>query len=170
MSVFEELEELKERVKARLSELEPLIKEYRDLQQVAERLQIELPSAPESAEALSPQPVPGKAGARASKSPATRATRKPRSRASKPAAKQAPARKRAASKSSDRRSRPGGTRAIGQDRRERILELIRSRPGITVPEISRELGVEPPPLYRVVRKLSADGVVKKEGKSLELVS
>jgi len=64
--------------------------------------------------------------------------------------------------------RPGGTRATGAERRQRVLDLIGGRPGITVPEISDTLGVDPPPLYRVVRKLQADGLISKEGKSLQL--
>jgi hypothetical protein len=66
------------------------------------------------------------------------------------------------------RRRAGGTRATGAERRARILGLIEKRPGISVPEISKEMGVDPPPLYRVVRKLQADGVVKKDGKGLRL--
>jgi hypothetical protein len=76
--------------------------------------------------------------------------------------------KRPTARKPSARSRPGGTRAAGAERRSRVLGLIERRPGITVPEISRELGVDPPPLYRVVRKLVAEGIVKKEGKSLQL--
>ena len=64
--------------------------------------------------------------------------------------------------------RAGGTRATGAERRARVLALIEQRPGISVPDISKELGVDPPPLYRVVRKLQSDGVVKKEGRALRL--
>jgi hypothetical protein len=78
------------------------------------------------------------------------------------------AKRRPAARKPSARSRPGGTRAAGAERRSRVLGLIERRPGITVPEISRELGVDPPPLYRVVRKLVAEGTVKKEGKSLQL--
>jgi DNA-binding Lrp family transcriptional regulator len=49
-----------------------------------------------------------------------------------------------------------------------MVELIAERPGITVSELSSELGVAPPPLYRVVRKLLADSIVIKEGTSLRL--
>jgi hypothetical protein len=68
----------------------------------------------------------------------------------------------------DTRRRPGGTQATGAERRARVLELVKERPGITVPEIAGEIGVDPPPIYRVIRKLQAEGVVKKEGKSLAL--
>jgi DNA invertase Pin-like site-specific DNA recombinase len=87
--------------------------------------------------------------------------------AAKPAPKprkRTPTRRRRPAKTSRRSA--GGTRAVGAERRARVIELVEGRPGITVTEISRELGVEPPPVYRVVRKLQADGVVKKEGKGL----
>jgi hypothetical protein len=67
------------------------------------------------------------------------------------------------------RRQPGGTRAAGERRREQVLTLIRERPGITVPDMSKEMGVDAPPLYRVVRKLVSDKVVKKDGKGLTLV-
>ena len=64
--------------------------------------------------------------------------------------------------------RPGGTRAAGAERRQRVLALISDRPGITVSELSAALHVDPPPLYRVVRRLQAEGVVNKVGKHLHL--
>ena len=57
----------------------------------------------------------------------------------------------------------GGTRAKGAERRQQVIELIRARPGITVPDVSQEHGLEPPPVYRVIRKLQASGIVIKEG-------
>ena len=82
--------------------------------------------------------------------------------ASKPRRRASATRTRA----STSRRRAGGTRAVGAERRARIIGLVEQRPGITVPEISRELGVDPPPVYRVVRKLEADGVVRKDGRGL----
>jgi hypothetical protein len=64
--------------------------------------------------------------------------------------------------------RRGGTRAAGAERRRRVIELIGARPGVTVPEISRKLGIDPPPVYRVIRKLQSDGVVVKTGTRLTL--
>lgn len=68
------------------------------------------------------------------------------------------------------RSRAGGTQATGRERRARVLTLIEQRPGITVSEISRELGVDPPPIYRVVRRLRTDGLIDKAGKNLHIAS
>ncbi len=43
------------------------------------------------------------------------------------------------------------------------LELVRSKPGITIPEIAEQLSIEPNYLYRVMPKLVADGQVQREG-------
>jgi ribosomal protein S25 len=141
VSVFDELRAMEQRFAQRAAELAPLVEEYNELVRVAEKLGFELES-------------PG------AKKPAKRAARKP--------AKKRPQAKRAAS--GDSRRRPGGTRALGEQRRARVLELIGGQPGITVPDISRRLGVDAPPVYRIIRKLQAEGVVDKEGKSLRLRS
>ena len=88
--------------------------------------------------------------------------------AAKPKAKAAP--KRRAAKGAAVRRQPGGTQKAGAERRERMLQLIREKPGITVPELSAALETDAPSLYRVVRKLQSDGVIAKDGKSLRLVA
>lgn len=55
-------------------------------------------------------------------------------------------------------------------RRDQVLELVRERPGITVPEIGQALNVDPTGLYRVVRQLESDGVVTKRAKELHPAS
>lgn len=52
-------------------------------------------------------------------------------------------------------------------RHDEVLAAVRARPGITVPEIGRELGVAPASLYRVVRRLEQQGHVTKQGRSVE---
>jgi len=67
----------------------------------------------------------------------------------------------AASKSgTGRRGRPrgSGTRA------KQALELVRSRPGITIPEIAESIGIQQNYLYRVLPSLQKDGQVRKEGR------
>lgn len=54
--------------------------------------------------------------------------------------------------------RGGGTRAA------QALALVKSRPGITIPEIASELKIEPNYLYRVMPALVKDGTVKRDGK------
>jgi hypothetical protein len=78
-----------------------------------------------------------------------------------------PAVAKAASAVSTRRQarrpgRPRGRRA-GNTRSNQALELVRSRPGITIPQIAEELKIEPNYLYRVMPKLVTDGQVKRDG-------
>ncbi len=61
-----------------------------------------------------------------------------------------------------RPGRPRGRRA-GNTRSNQALELVRSRPGITIPQIAEELKIEPNYLYRVMPKLVSDGQVKRDG-------
>ena len=53
--------------------------------------------------------------------------------------------------------RSGGTRAA------QALELVRNKPGITIPQIAESLKIEPNYLYRVMPKLVSDGQVKRDG-------
>jgi hypothetical protein len=76
-----------------------------------------------------------------------------------PAAPRATTRRRAGrGPGRPRGRRGGGTRAA------QALELVKSRPGITIPEIASELKIEPNYLYRVMPALVKDGTVKREGK------
>jgi CRP-like cAMP-binding protein len=70
------------------------------------------------------------------------------------------------------RGRPTTRRAIGTRRRGRrrggtranqALELVRGKPGITIPEIASAMGIEPNYLYRVLPKLASDGQVTRQG-------
>jgi Winged helix-turn-helix DNA-binding len=78
---------------------------------------------------------------------------------------------RPASNGATARRRPAARRAAGRPRGRRggntranqALELVRSKPGITIPEIATALKIEPNYLYRVMPKLVEDGQVKREG-------
>jgi hypothetical protein len=61
-----------------------------------------------------------------------------------------------------RPGRPRGRRS-GNTRANQALELVRSQPGITIPQIAEALKIEPNYLYRVMPKLVEDGQVKREG-------
>jgi hypothetical protein len=66
-------------------------------------------------------------------------------------------------RSSGRRpGRPRGRRS-GGTRATQALELVRQRPGITIPEIAENLKIEPNYLYRVMPRLVADGQVTRDG-------
>ena len=128
------LEEKKREIDARLKELRPLVDEYHRLEAASAAL----------------QGVGGTTNSRASAAaPAARRTR--------------------------RRSSTGGTRTgTGAGRRGRprgsgtrskqALELVRSRPGITIPEIAESIGIQQNYLYRVLPSLQKDGLVRKEGR------
>ena len=63
------------------------------------------------------------------------------------------------------RRRPGRPRGRSRNgtRANQALELVRSTPGITIPQIAEKMGIEPNYLYRVMPRLATDGQVKREG-------
>jgi hypothetical protein len=65
-----------------------------------------------------------------------------------------------AGKGSGRRGRPRGSGTRGKQ----ALELVRSKPGITIPELATEMGIQQNYLYRVLPGLQKDGMVRKEGR------
>ena len=67
------------------------------------------------------------------------------------------------------RRAPSGTRRRGRPRgsgtrARQALELVRSRPGITIPEMAGEMGIKQNYLYRVLPGLQKDGLVRKDGR------
>jgi CRP-like cAMP-binding protein len=72
----------------------------------------------------------------------------------------APAARRRRGGSSGRRGRPkgSGTRAI------QALELVRARPGITIPELAEAMGIKQNYLYRVMPELAKNGEIVKSGR------
>jgi sugar-specific transcriptional regulator TrmB len=77
--------------------------------------------------------------------------------------KRAPARRtRPAAKSngSGKRGRPKGS---GQ-RATQALELVKSKPGITIPELAESMGIKQNYLYRVMPDLAEQGLVTKSGR------
>jgi hypothetical protein len=63
-----------------------------------------------------------------------------------------------ARRSGGRRRGRRGTRAA------QALELVRSRPGITIPELAKEMKIAPNYLYRVLPPLAEQGEIKRDGK------
>jgi hypothetical protein len=61
-----------------------------------------------------------------------------------------------------RTGRPRGRRG-GNTRANQALNLVRERPGITIPQIAEALKIEPNYLYRVMPKLVQDGQIRREG-------
>jgi DNA-binding IclR family transcriptional regulator len=148
MTVLEELRGIEDRVTARLRELAPLVSEFEELRAVADRLGIDVDEvAPGPAATASPRRGRAAAGAGSAQAP------------------KKPARARAAG------SRPGpkrgsDTKAIGAQRRVDVLKLIQAHPGLTVAQVAERLSVDRTGLYRVIRRLEADGQIRKEGAKL----
>jgi hypothetical protein len=67
-----------------------------------------------------------------------------------------------------RPGRPRGRRG-GNTRSAQALELVRSKPGITIPEIATAMKIEPNYLYRVMPKLTSDGLVTRDGQGWHAV-
>jgi CRP-like cAMP-binding protein len=68
-----------------------------------------------------------------------------------------------------RPGRPRGRRS-GGTRADQALELVRNRPGITIPQIAEELKIEPNYLYRVMPRLVSEGKVRRDGQGWHPVS
>ncbi len=61
---------------------------------------------------------------------------------------------------SGQRGRPRGSGT----RSKQTLELVRSRPGISIPEMAEAMGIQQNYLYRVLPNLQKDGMVRKQGR------
>src|SRR3954447_25275747 len=78
-----------------------------------------------------------------------------------------------ARKATARRSSGGSRRrraAAPGSREADVVRLVGERPGISVPEVARELNVDPTGLYAIVRRLTARGRMRKDGTKLELAA
>ena len=146
MSVIDELKGLEDRVARRMQELRPLVDEYRELEQVAERLGVAATTDP---------PAPRR--------------RTARRRAARPSAPGTARRANAAAANGTTGSvavKRSGGRTPSPGRRDQLMEMVKARPGITVREAGAELGVDPTSLYRVVHRLEQDGALQKRGREL----
>lgn len=128
------LEEKKREIDARLKELRPLVEEFHRLEAAAAAL----------------EGVGGTTNSRRASAPARR-TRRRSAGASASAS---------SGTGTGRRGRPRGSGT----RSKQALELVRTRPGITIPEIAESIGIQQNYLYRVLPALQKDGLVRKEGR------
>ena len=81
----------------------------------------------------------------------------------RPAAAATPRKRRNGASSSGGTGRRGRPRGSGT-RSKQALELVRTRPGITIPEIAEAMDIQQNYLYRVLPSLQKDGLVRKEGR------
>jgi hypothetical protein len=81
---------------------------------------------------------------------------------SRPAAA-APARRARTPRSKSSNGRRGRPRGSGT-RAKQALSLVRSKPGITIPELAEAMGIKQNYLYRVMPGLAEEGKVTKSGR------
>lgn len=60
--------------------------------------------------------------------------------------------------------RRGRRRGGGNTRSAQTLELVRTRPGITIPELAEAMSIKPNYLYRILPGLEQEGQVSRQGK------
>src|SRR6185295_18366897 len=136
------LEEKKREINARLKELRPLVDEYHRLEAAAAAL-----------DGVGGGGRPA-AGAGASGGTSTR-----RARGSGGSGTgSGTTRRGSGGGASGRRGRPRGSGT----RSKQALELVRTRPGISIPEMAEAMGIQQNYLYRVLPALQKDGLVRKE--------
>jgi hypothetical protein len=128
------LEEKKREIHARLKELRPLVDEYHRLEAAAAALD-------------------GVGDGRGASAGGASAAPAKRARGGGAAARRQGA-------ASGRRGRPRGSGT----RSKQALELVRARPGISIPEMAEAMGIQQNYLYRVLPGLQKDGLVRKEGR------
>lgn len=115
-------------IKARRRELEPLVEEYRQLEEAQRALE------GVSSGGNGPKP--------------------------RAAAKSTGRRRRSSSGSGGRRGRPRGSGKRAQE----ALALVAGKPGVTIPELAKQMKIQPNYLYRVLPGLEQEGKVKRKNK------
>src|SRR4051794_2073065 len=116
MSVLDHFRDAEQRVVERLKELEPAVAEYRELEQVAQRLGVD---------------VGAKGAPRAQ--PAANGTSATKRRRGRPATAARPTNGASSGRARRRRSV-----SVPGERAEQLLGLVRARPGVTVAEAGKE--------------------------------
>jgi uncharacterized membrane protein len=169
VSVLDQFRTAEEQVAKRLRELKPLVAEYHELEQVAQRLGLSVSNDAPAADTRPPTSTePARRRRRTAKATARSAALKRNGSADGGTAKGSVVATQERPARSPRTERAGSSRA---SRREQdVLRLVKQRPGITVSEIAKELGVDATGLYRPVHKLEQDGAIIKRGVTLLLTS
>jgi uncharacterized membrane protein len=172
VSVLDQFRTAEAQVAKRLRELKPLVAEYHELEQVAQRLGLSVndkTTATGEHRAAAPKTPPRRrrASTTTARSAATRADSADAGQAKKSAAATGARRVRSPQEPAGK-PRAGASRT--SRRQQDVLRLVKQRPGITVSEIAKELGVDATGLYRPVHKLEQDGAILKRGVTLQPTS
>jgi hypothetical protein len=166
MSVLDQVRGLERQVVSRLRELEPLMREYEQLRGAAQRLGVKYSPRSSKAEAEPPPPARRRAGGRQAAAGATAgpgAGKAATTRATRAATKTGPSRPSPATRQRARRQRAATSPG---HRQADVLRLVGEHPGIKVSELGTRLGVDPTGLYRVARRLTEEGRIRKQGAQL----
>jgi hypothetical protein len=67
-------------------------------------------------------------------------------------------------------TRTRSTRRGGNTRAAQAVELVRNKPGITIPELAKAMKIQPNYLYRVLPRLASEGQVKRNGQGWHTAS
>jgi ribosomal protein S25 len=156
------LDEKHQEITDRLSELRPLVEEYKRLEAAVAALDgmgvsVAAPKATRKAAGKAPgrrgpgRPRGSKTKAKARVAAAAAAT------TAAPAAPAAPGKRGGPRRKAGRR-KGSGTRAA------QALSFVQAQPGITIPELAARMGIKQNYLYRVLPTLEEEGKVRKEGR------
>jgi hypothetical protein len=159
------LDQTRAEITKRLKELEPLVDEFRRLEDAASALAGVAGSAVRSVRdsvtgaprRRGPGRPPGSATTAAA--PAKKRGR-PAGRPKKAAATTA------TSAAPTRKPRRAGRRKGSGGRAAQALSFIKAQPGITIPELATKMGIKSQYLYRLLPPLEQDGKITKQGKGL----
>jgi hypothetical protein len=98
---------------------------------------------------------------------------RPRGSASRPATAHTTSARAARGRTGRRANTPARTRSTRRNangRAAQTLELVRQRPGITIPEIAKAMKIEPNYLYRLLPRLASEGQIKRDGQGWQPAS
>ena len=166
------LDEKRREITDRLTELGPMVEEYRRLEAAASALDGiggrstaataaprrrgpgRPPSSGKKTAAAAPTKKRGRPPGRPKKvgRPKTKKVGRPAGSATKAATTAAPAKRRAG------RRKGSGTRAA------QALSFVQGQPGITIPELAAKMGIKQNCLYRVLPGLEQEGKMSKQGR------
>jgi hypothetical protein len=154
MSLADEVRTVKQRVAERLAELEPLAREYEELKRLAGELGLSASQGARAVERTRARTARGsgrsfqqRSGRSATDDRGTKIARTRAARSTK-----GPAQTHAG--------------AGEEELRARVIEAVRSAPGVSLGEIAKLLEVPATSLYRPVRELTSDGSLVKRARAL----
>jgi hypothetical protein len=163
-AVLDNFKQAQQDILARMRELEPMVQEYEELKGIAEQLGLDTQAAPASASTSTPRRTRRSTRARSTTGTRTRSASGTRARSASATGGETSAAATSTRGGRRRASRP--RRSGAGNRREDILRLVGEKPGVTINQLGKDLGVDPTGLYRPVRALVAEGKLDKQGPAL----